>query len=172
MSENAIARYLNALGDDDARAALTRCCGSRDWGRQMLARRPFADDAALLEASDDIWYGLSTDDWLEAFRHHPRIGARTLDAAPDETARDWSRKEQGTMDAATAATREALAKGNEEYEHRFGHVFLICATGLEPEQMLASLEERLRNSPELELAIAAEEQRKIARLRMRKLVNA
>jgi len=157
-----LALYLNSLSDDAARAALDRCCGAARWVEGMLAARPYASDVAVFDAAERVWWGRTQTDWLEAFRRHPRIGER-------EHAEAWARQEQAGMDGAPAATRAALANGNRVYETRFGHVFLICATGRTPEDMRRELERRLRNDPAAELRIAASEQAKITRLRLEKL---
>lgn len=155
------AEYLNGQPGNAARAALTRCCTSRRWVEAMLAARPFGGDAALFEAAERAWWALGKDDWLEAFGGHPRIGERGIDALV--------RHEQAGMNRAGDKTRAALAQGNREYEARFGHVFLICATGKSATDMLGALRARLGNDPATELRIAAGEQAKITRLRLEKL---
>ena len=155
------AEYLNGLAGIAARAALTRCCTSRRWVDAMLAARPFGSDAALFQAAERAWWALGKDDWLEAFGAHPRIGERGIDA--------WARHEQAGMNRAREEMRAALALGNREYEARFGHVFLICATGQSATDMLGALRARLGNDPAAELRIAAGEQAKITRLRLEKL---
>ena len=154
------AEYLDGLSEDAARAVLARCCSARRWVERVLAARPFASDAELLESAERFWWALGREDWLEAFAGHPRIGARTTDAT--------ARREQAGVDGATAATRAALALGNRMYEERFGHVFLICATGKTADEMLGALRDRLGNDPITELRIAAGEQAKITRLRLEK----
>jgi OHCU decarboxylase len=72
---------------------------------------------------------------------------------------------------ASGATLAALAAENREYERRFGHVFLISATGRGADEMLAALRERMGNDPTTELRVAAAEQRKITRLRLERLLN-
>lgn len=128
-----------------------------------MAHRPFADDQDVFEAAEAIWPRLERSDWLEALAQHPRIGERP--------AGDWERGEQSGVASATTDTRRALAEGNREYEHRFGHVFLICATNRSADEMLAELRQRLTHDAETEIRIAAEEQAKITRLRLRKLVT-
>lgn len=161
-----VATRLNALPDAEARAALRRCCASTAWVEAMLRRRPFGDDAALFDAADESWWSLDADDWLEAFAGHPRIGEREATASE---AAEWSREEQSGVAGAAAETRRALAEANRAYEEKFGRVFLICATGKSAAEMLAALRERMANDPETELRVAAEEQRKITRLRLEKL---
>ena len=163
-----VAARLDASGAPDARQALLRCCGSHRWVEAMLRRRPFGDDDALFETADQIWNDLSPEDWLEAFSHHPRIGERKLEtAAPAET-RTWAAQEQAGAAQASVGLRRALEDGNQAYEERFGHVFLICATGLSAAAMLAALRRRLANDRETELRAAATEQAKITRLRLQK----
>jgi len=164
MTGERLAGYLNALSDERARAALQRCCGARHWVDGMLAARPFASDAELLAAAERVWWGLGRADWLEAFAAHPRIGARA------EAMTDWARREQAGANGAAAATLAALAQGNRTYEERFGHVFLICATGRMADEMLGALRGRLTNDPATELRVAAEEQAKITQLRLDRLV--
>jgi OHCU decarboxylase len=149
---------LNDLPAAGAERALLACCGSRAWAAAMAARRPFASLDALLAAADEEWRALPEADRREAFAAHPRIGERG-------GAR--SEREQAGVRGAAAATLAELAEGNRAYEERFGHVFLICASGRSAEEMLAALHERIGNAPDVELAITAEEQRKITRLRLR-----
>jgi OHCU decarboxylase len=163
MTGERLAGHLNALSDEPARAALARCCGARRWVDAMLAARPFGSDAELLATAERAWWDLGRADWLEAFADHSRIGERAKT--------DWARREQAGVDGAEEATRAALARGNRDYEARFGHVFLICATGRGPAEMLDALRSRLANDPATELRIAAEEQAKIIRLRIDKLVT-
>jgi len=163
MTGERLAGYLNALSDERARAALQRCCGARHWVDAMLAARPFVSDAELLATAERVWWGLGRADWLEAFAAHPRIGGGAAVTA-------WARREQAGADGAAEATLAALAQGNLTYEERFGHVFLISATGKTADEMLGALRGRLTNDPATELRVAAEEQAKITRLRLDKLV--
>lgn len=161
MGTTGPAEHLNALPAPAASAALGRCCGARRWVEAMLALRPFASDAALFAGAERAWWALGREDWLEAFGAHPRIGQHAADA--------WARSEQAGVSAAGEDTRAALAQGNRAYEERFGHVFLICATGKSATEMLGALRGRLGNDPAAELRIAAAEQAKITRLRLEKL---
>lgn len=164
--EREVVRRINSL--PRAREELLACCGSTEWARRVEEARPFGDWGELVETADSIWSNLSPEDWLEAFRAHPRIGER---AHGSSTAARWSGGEQAGVDKAAQNTLEELAAGNSRYEERFGHVFLICATGRTAEEMLALLRERMGNDPETELRVAAEEQRKITQIRLRKLVT-
>jgi len=166
---------LNGLGDAAAVRELLRCCGSTRWAREMAGARPFASVDALTAAADTIWAGLDRADWLEAFSAHPKIGAGLPAEAPSAKAGgsggDWSAAEQA---GAASASRDVLARlteANREYEARFGYIFIVCATGKSAEQMLQLLEGRLDNDPLIEVRVAAEEQRKITRLRTAKLFD-
>lgn len=153
---------LNALPAADAERALLACCGSRRWAHDLAARRPFASLAELHSAADQAWWSLDRADWLEAFSAHPRIGERGT---------GWSSDEQAAAASAADTVKAALARRNREYEARYGHVFLVCATGRSAESMLADLERRMRNETDTELRVAAGEQAKITRLRLDKLVT-
>jgi 2-oxo-4-hydroxy-4-carboxy-5-ureidoimidazoline decarboxylase len=159
---------INAWTDDEARARFLRCCGSASWAEAMTALRPFADEAALFDAADRIWRGLSRSGWLEAFAAHPKIG--DLDALRVKFAghapSTWAAREQSGVAGAPEVVLRALAEGNRRYEEKFGYIFIICATGKTAGEMLAHLERRLDNDPDVEAAIAAAEQAEITRLRL------
>lgn len=147
---------LNALGREEAERILLTCCGSRRWASAMADGRPFRELEAIEREADRIWLSLEPADWLEAFAAHPRIG-------------ESSSREQAGMDAATDAVRQRLAAANREYEARFGFIYIVCATGKTAQEMLDIAAARLTNAREAELLVAAEEQRKITRLRLEKL---
>lgn len=154
-----------------AEKALAECCGSTRWVAGMLARRPFKSRGSLDAAADEIWCSLEPRDWLEAFASHPRIGARSGASAQRSRAERWAAGEQRSVERADRDVRNALEAVNFEYEERFGHIYIVCATGKTAEEMLALARERLRNDPGDELKIAAQEQRKITRLRLEKLLD-
>ncbi|MDH3733240.1 MAG: 2-oxo-4-hydroxy-4-carboxy-5-ureidoimidazoline decarboxylase [Gemmatimonadota bacterium] len=160
----ALVKLLETLDDSDREAALTTCCGSAGWVAAMTAGWPYADDAAVQARADAAWWELHEDDWLEAFGSHPRIGDRDL-------ADRWAGAEQAGVDEASPETLADLAALNREYEERFGHVFLICATGLDAEQMLGALRRRLGNDPAVELQVAAAEQARITQMRLARLAE-
>jgi 2-oxo-4-hydroxy-4-carboxy-5-ureidoimidazoline decarboxylase len=155
---------FNHLPEDKAVAELLAVCHSRRWADAVAAGRPYADVAALQRAADEVWTGLSPEDWLEALEAHPRIGERGGASA------DWSRQEQAGVGDAGEDVRERLARGNADYEARFGHVFLISAAGRSADEILAALERRLGNDPRTELREAAGEHRRITRLRIEQLL--
>jgi OHCU decarboxylase len=161
---------LNSLHPDEARKTLLNCCGSTAWVEAMSRGRPFADVESLLEAAEQAADLLQDRDWKEAFAAHPRIGEQKITAP--EQAKNWSQQEQAGTAGTPAEVQKTLQQLNEEYYSRFGYIFIVCATGKSAEEMLTSLEQRLKNDPAKELKIAAEEQRKITKLRLQKLVSA
>jgi allantoicase len=165
---NAGLAKLNALPDTEAIAALKRCCGSTRWATLMAQHRPFEDVAALLRIGERTWWSLQTKDHLEAFSAHPRIGEQKVPASGDSA---WSKGEQQTASSASVETLAALAEANKAYESQLGFIFIVCATGRSADSMLADIRARLANSREVEVRTAAEEQAKITRLRLTKLMQ-
>jgi len=168
---NQSVKTLNELSALAAEAEFLKCCGSTKWASAMVGARPFPHAPALFDKADALFGLLSDEDWLEAFRAHPKIGEKKAATAQSDTARKWSAQEQAKTAQAGADVMTGLAEGNREYEQRFGFIFIVCATGKTAEEILADLNQRLRNSPETELRNAAEEQRKITRLRLEKLLQ-
>jgi 2-oxo-4-hydroxy-4-carboxy-5-ureidoimidazoline decarboxylase len=172
-----LARW-NFLPATAAANEILPCCGSRAWAAGIVARRPLPDEESLLAASDEVWRSLTESDWLEAFRSHPRIGgsrigeSRTAKSqAPEPAALQsaaWSEQEQQRVADAGDSARIALAEGNREYERRFNRIFIVCATGKSPAEILKILRRRLKNDDHTELQEAAEEQRQITQIRLRK----
>jgi allantoicase len=156
-------RWLNLLPVRQAEAELLACCGSREWASRVAASRPFATAEELAGVADKVWESLGPDHWLEAFGAHPRIGERSGSS--------WPTREQAGVGGAAAEVLAAIAEGNRAYEARFGHVFLVCASGRGAAELLAELRGRLANEPAAELRVAAEEQRKITRLRLDRLLR-
>jgi 2-oxo-4-hydroxy-4-carboxy-5-ureidoimidazoline decarboxylase len=154
--------WLNELDSGACADALRRCCGSEAWIRMMVSARPFASRDDLLQRGDRIWKSLGRDDWLQAFAAHPRIGSRG--------ARGWAAGEQAGAKEAGSSLRTRLSALNREYESRFGYIFIVCATGKSAAEMFTLLESRLENEADTELRVAAEEQRRITRLRLEKLL--
>jgi allantoicase len=157
----AVVRYINTLAD--AEPALRSCCASGEWVKKMIAARPFASWDALVRAADDAWWSSDAVQWREAFASHPRIGAKK--------ASGWSAEEQSRAAAAAAETLLALEKIDRQYEERFDHTYIVCATGRSAEEMLALAELRMANDAETELRVAGEEQLKITKLRFLRLVG-
>lgn len=166
-----ILRQLNALDEPELRAELAGFCGAPSWIDRMTAARPYATAADVFHAAEAAARDVAADDWREAFRHHPRIGERTAERSQSPVAIDASAREQTAVQQAGAADIAALVEGNRAYEERFGHVFVVCASGRSAPEMLAMLRERMGNDPTTELGIAADEQRKITRLRLERLLG-
>jgi 2-oxo-4-hydroxy-4-carboxy-5-ureidoimidazoline decarboxylase len=158
----------NRLPPEAAAQEISACCGSGAWAREMAARRPFEGQMDLVAASDEIWKQLKKADWLEAFSKHPRIGERKAPQAASAQSRAWSEQEQQRVAGAADEAQLALLEGNREYEKKFGRVFIVCATGKSGPEILEILRHRLGNDDATELHEAAEEQRKITNLRLRK----
>ena len=138
----------------------------------VAALRPFWDVTQVIVIGHRVWSELPVDDWLEAFRSHPKIGETKAQASVSEDSRRWSEGEQRrAREGASEETLTALAEANREYEERFGFIYIVCATGKSAEEMLALLRSRITNDPETELRVAANEQWRITELRLRKFLN-
>ena len=149
--------------DTSAEASFKRCCGSSRWAGEMAAQRPFRHLQHLCEAADQVAAQLSTEDWLEAFAAHPKIG--------DRSGSNWSKQEQSRAGEASEAARAELTRLNQQYFDQFGFIFIICATGKSAGEILASLRQRLGHSRDAEIEQAAAEQRLITKIRLRKLLG-
>ncbi len=163
---------LNDKKAEDAVEALLECCGSQTWAKRMAKARPFRDIAALTEAADSIWSDLDKNDWLEAFAAHPRIGDVDTDEPRLVHTRKWASDEQSRVASASETVRALLAEGNRRYEERFGHIFVVFASGKSAGQMLRLLKDRMKNKPADEIKIAAAEQQKITHFRLQKMIDA
>ncbi|MFC9289771.1 2-oxo-4-hydroxy-4-carboxy-5-ureidoimidazoline decarboxylase [Streptomyces sp. NPDC057052] len=158
-----LARF-NALEESAARAALHEACASTTWAGHLLAARPYATAEDLYAASDAAMVHLTAADLDEAMAGHPPIGR----PRPGDPA---SAREQRGMAGASATLRAQMLELNLAYQERFGHVFLICATGRTGEQMRDAVRERLGNPPEREREIVRAELGKINRIRLARLVG-
>ena len=163
--------HLNALPAGDASNEFLKCCGSKRWAAAMTERRPYGSVEELTSVASDVWWSLEQSDWLEAFRSHPKIGEKKAGEAVSQQAQKWSGQEQAAVQTASEETLDALAQLNQQYEARFGFIFIVCATGKSGDEMLALLRQRLQNDIETELRIAAAEQAKITEIRHKKMVN-
>jgi 2-oxo-4-hydroxy-4-carboxy-5-ureidoimidazoline decarboxylase len=158
----------NNLSADQAAAEILSCCGSNAWARGVASRRPLVHERALLTASDETWNGLSETDWDEAFRSHPRIGESKSQHATGAQAKSWSTEEQQGVAVALETAKNALAEANREYEQRFHRIFIVCATGKTAPEILQIIRRRMENDDGTEFREAAEQQRLITHLRLRK----
>ncbi|UUN30109.1 2-oxo-4-hydroxy-4-carboxy-5-ureidoimidazoline decarboxylase [Streptomyces sp. FIT100] len=158
-----LARF-NALEEHAAAAALHEACASSAWGSKLLAQRPYATAEALFAASDAAMAELTAGDLAEAMAGHPPIG-RPKSGDPT------SAREQSGMAGATDALKAEMLELNLAYQERFGHVFLICATGRTGEQMRDAVRERIGNTPEREREIVRTELGKINRIRLSRLLE-
>jgi len=149
----------------DAAAMIAPCCPSLRWGDQLVHGRPHGSLADITSASDVAIAELDWSDIEQALAAHPRIGDRAKGADRES---EWSRQEQSAAATPEVPTQDAVRAGNVAYEQRFGHVFLICATGKSTEDILAALRQRLVNAPEVEREIVRDELTQIVRLRLAK----
>jgi OHCU decarboxylase len=147
----------------DATAALLRCCGSSRWTAAMVGARPFENAAALARIAERVWWSLGEADYLEAFGAHPKIG--------EASAAKWSQQEQAGAGGASSETLAALVDANREYADKHGFIYIVCASSRSADEMLADVQARKRNGRDAEVRRAAEEQAKITRLRLAKLLE-
>lgn len=156
---------LNGASRPDLVQELLRVCHSRQWAERVADARPFLGEQQMVDEADRVWRDLDPTDWLEALHGHPRIGE------DGGSSQEFSAAEQGGMADADDAVRAAIAEGNRLYEARFGHMFLISAAGRTPQDILGNLQARLQNEPAREVQMAAQEHRRITRLRLQKLLT-
>ena len=162
-----VLEIFNGDDDDAAFASLMSCCASHRWAHAVATLRPFKDEEALFVAADSIWAQMQEPDWMEAFRAHPRIGERKPAQASAQS-KAWSSQEQAAVHDSQSEILASLAAGNFRYEEMFGFTYIVCATGKSAEEMLAILKIRLANDLQSELQEAAEQQRQITQIRLRK----
>jgi 2-oxo-4-hydroxy-4-carboxy-5-ureidoimidazoline decarboxylase len=161
---------FNSLPTGEAESELRAVCAVPAWGRAVAALRPYPSKEAVLAAADAAARSLSWPEVLQGLSAHPRIGERAQGESQEAA---WSRREQSTAAAGgDDDTRAALTAANHAYEDRFGHVFLIFASGRTQEEILAAARERLGNDDATERAIVTDELRKIALLRLERLLDA
>jgi 2-oxo-4-hydroxy-4-carboxy-5-ureidoimidazoline decarboxylase len=180
--------WFNELPAEAAQQALLDCCSALGWAARMVAGRPFTSAEDAIRRSSGIVATLTIPDLADALAGHPRIGERpdAADASPwaapyyrpgssNEAptrphAADWSRQEQSGLAADDATSRQALARLNLAYERRFGHIFLVCASGRTGTQLLRVLLARLQNEPDDEWQVVRAELQKINALRLQRLL--
>jgi 2-oxo-4-hydroxy-4-carboxy-5-ureidoimidazoline decarboxylase len=161
---------LAAWNQSDERSALDAmlaCCAAHRWAQSMVALRPFQTVETLSLTADEVWSTMEEADWMEAFASHPRIGERKAAPGPAQSVA-WSEQEQSGASSAGVDVLAQLAAGNATYEQRFGFTYIVCATGRSADEMLGILERRVANDRAAELREAAEQQRQITQIRLRK----
>ena len=163
---NDILENWNRMEQETATKIILPCNGSLAWAIGVVNPYPYYTPEQLFAASDKVWLALPEEDWQQAFDSHPRIGEHKAKAATTQSLQ-WSAGEQSAANP-DAATQPALAAANQQYEAKFGRIFIVCATGKTVADMLAILQTRLANDPATELKQAAEQQRQITQLRLRK----
>ncbi|MEU8896726.1 2-oxo-4-hydroxy-4-carboxy-5-ureidoimidazoline decarboxylase [Nocardia sp. NPDC048505] len=154
---------FGALPEAAAIDALLGCCSAPEWARAVAAGRPYASDAELFAAADAALAALPESGIDQALAGHPRIGARAESAA--------SAREQAGVAQADDGVRAALAEGNRAYEQKFGHIYLVCATGKSGAELLDILRDRLGNDPATERQVMRTELAKINRIRLARLLG-
>jgi len=160
---------FNNLSNEEAEKELTRCCGSSAWAQSMTLARPFLSLDDIDEKSKAAESKLSSEDWLEAFTHHPRIGDVDQLREKFATTASWSEGEQKSVSTASEETLSELKRLNDLYYDKNGFIFIVCATGKSSSEMLEILQSRIDHPRDKEITIAANEQKKITRIRLEKL---
>ncbi len=168
---NAKLNAFNRLKPSEAREEFLKCCGSSEWADLMVKAMPFDSPDGLYGTAGEIWQRLDKSAWLEAFKHHPRIGDIASLRAKFATTANWAEEEQSGALGASDEVLRKLSAGNKAFEAKFGFIFLVCATGKSAAEMLEILERRLQKSTEEEIRTAAGEQAKITRLRLERLLS-
>ena len=161
---------LNALTPSEANEQFKLCCGASNWVEKMNQNRPFQDKNEVHQKAKSIWFSLSSDDWLEAFTHHPKIGDIDSLRKKFHNTKSISKNEQSGLNDAEKSILKDLAESNQLYEDRFGFIFIVCAAGKSADEMLALIKIRLKNNMDTEMLNAANEQNKITQLRLKKLL--
>jgi OHCU decarboxylase len=164
---NQVLAAWNEADKAKAHYDMLACCGAPRWADEMVARRPFVSIGELHATADHLWSTMAESDWLVAFACHPRIGERKNTHATPKSA-TWSRREQSSAASASETVLSELAELNARYEERFGFTYIVCATGRSADEMLAILKRRVASDRSAELSEAAEQQRQIMQIRLRK----
>jgi 2-oxo-4-hydroxy-4-carboxy-5-ureidoimidazoline decarboxylase len=164
-SERISLAAFNGLAEAEASRLLTGCCAARRWVSQVAAGRPFESVDAVLQRSDAAVAGLTLADLEQALSGHLRIGERP----GGDSGGSW--REQSGVDRDDRALMRALADGNRDYEQRFGHIYLVCASGRSGAELLALLRGRLGNDPAAEWRVVRSELEKINRIRLARLLE-
>lgn len=164
---NSVLDAWNRASVEAAMVPMFACCGARRWAVAMALRRPIASVAEMCAIADKEWNQMEESDWMEAFACHPRIGERKA-AGPSTQSETWSRQEQASAEHASGGALAEMARANNIYERRFGFTYIVCATDKSVEEMLKILTRRLENDRAAELREAAEQQRQIMQIRLKR----
>ena len=164
-------RALDAMSAEDALALFLECGGAPRWAAGMAARRPFRSRAKARATADELWRTLGPDDFRAAFARHPRIGESTSAETQSATGRDWSAAEQSGAATASAQIHAEFAKANTAYEARFGHIYIVSATGRSADELLAMARARMAHDPAREIEVAGRELREIMLVRLEKVLS-
>ena len=173
MSHSPSVFDLHSATHTDRVHRFSQCCSSAQFATQLAsASTKIHNFPDLIHRAREIWFNLNpSTDWEEAFRGHPRIGDDPVKLKEKfSTTSDWALGEQSkAMATANAETLTELGEMNVKYEEKFGRIFIICASGVSAEFVLANVKDRMENSPWAEMMVAAREQMKITELRLKKL---
>ncbi len=161
---------INELSYLKAKELFSICCGSEEWIEKMINSRPFNSKDEALKIAETHWYLLDKVCWLDAFSHHPKIGDINSLGKKYSSSGNLAKSEQSRISGASMKVLENLSRYNEEYERKFGYIFIVCASGKSAEEMLSLIEKRINNTEDSEIKIAMEEQNKITKLRLEKFL--
>ena len=164
-------KELNILSTNDAFIVFEKCCVAGQWINEMIRSRPYNKIQDVFTASEKAWSNCNKSDYLEAFKGHPKIGDISSLSKKYVNTSDIAANEQSGVSVANNDVIKRLAIGNQEYEDKFGYIFIVCATGKTAQEMLSLLEERIVNDASTELGIAAGEQHKITTIRLEKILE-
>lgn len=168
VAADALLARFNEAPATEVERDLLACCAEPEWARRVVAGRPYPDRGAVLAAADTALRWLPWSGIARALAAHPRIGERPAGVGREAA---WSRREQSGVATADAGTRAALAAANADYERRFGHIFLIFASGRTEREVLDAARRRLGHDDETERRVVREELRRIVRLRLERLLT-
>ena len=157
--------------EEELRDRLRSCCAAEAWVEEMVVGRPYQSEAVLYAASDRATAALDALGLEQALAGHPRIGDSAPAHGGDGRSAAWSRGEQAGVATAGADVLGELAAANSAYERRFGHVYLVCASGRSAAELLAVCQARLDNDPGTERGVVLTELAKINRLRLGKMLE-
>ena len=165
---NKVLARWNSLDPAAAAREVLPCCGSQAWAITLVSKRPFTDADSVAEASTAVWFSLPAEAWQEAFDSHPRIGQKHAQSTATDESLRWSAQEQRAALSTDETAKLALEEANRRYEEKFGRIFIVCATGKTPTEILAILKARMHNNATTELHEAAEQQHLITQLRLQR----